>query len=368
MWSVIIAAAGNGARMETGVNKIFIELDGKPMLIRTLEKFLKVRAVKEIIIAYNPKDKDAIMGLIPDTDKIKLIEGGSTRTDSIRNALKFVTKAFVLVHDAARPYVSTQLISNVMHDTAKYGACIPVLPVTDTVKTVDGEFVTSTLTRDNLRRVQTPQGFTTSALREAYDSISSPATDDSSIFEQNGGKVHCIAGEQENIKVTTKDDLVTVRIGNGFDTHRLVEGRPLILGGVTIPYSKGLLGHSDADVVVHAIMDSLLSSVGLRDIGVYFPDTDNKYKDISSLILLNRVKDMLTAANATIVNVTASILAEKPKLMHYIPHMKRTIAATLGIAPDRVSLSATTTEGIGYVGREEGISTYAVSLIKKSSI
>ena len=364
MFSVIIAAAGSGSRMGNSENKIFLDIDGVPMIKATVDKFTCIDGIKEIIIAYNKSDLKRIKEILSDYDVV-YVEGGATRTQSVSNALKNVTCPYVLVHDAARPFVSKELIKRIMDKTVECGACIPVVDVIDTVKVVENDEVKRTLDRNKLKLVQTPQGFDTAKLIKAYNTSKS-RTDDSAVYEAFGEKVYCAEGERTNAKITVKEDLTPVRhVGNGFDTHRLVENRKLILGGVEIPYNKGLLGHSDADVLIHAIMDALLSASGLRDIGYYFPDTDNQYKDISSIELLKRVKVMLDENNYKVINISASILDQKPKLSSYIPQMKENIARILDMNVSDIGISATTTEGIGLVGREEGISVYAVALLEK---
>ncbi len=364
MFSVIIAAAGSGTRMGNGENKIFIDVDGTPVIKKTVDKFINVDGIDEIIVAYNKADKERIQSILKGYD-VKYVEGGATRAQSVSNALKSVSCPYVLIHDAARPFVSKELIERVIVKTVEYGACIPVIDVIDTVKQVENNEVKRTLDRNKLKFAQTPQGFDTAKLIKAYNA-SEGGTDDCAVYETFGEKVYCVDGERTNIKLTVKEDLIpNRRVGNGFDTHRLVENRKLILGGVEIPHNKGLLGHSDADVLIHAVMDALLSSAGLRDIGYYFPDTDNGYKDISSVELLKRVKAMLDEKNYKVVNISASILDQKPKLSPYIPQMKENIAQVLDMSADDIGISATTTEGIGLVGREEGISVYAVALIEK---
>ncbi len=364
MFSVIIAAAGSGTRMGSNENKIFIDIDGTSVIKKTVDKFIDVDCIGEIIVAYNKADKERIQSILNGYD-VKYVEGGATRALSVLNALKSVSCPYVLIHDAARPFVSKELIERVIVKTVEYGACIPVIDLIDTVKQVENNEVKRTLDRNKLKFAQTPQGFDAAKLIKAYNA-SEGGTDDCAVYETFGEKVYCVDGERTNIKLTVKEDLIpNRRVGNGFDTHRLVENRKLILGGVEIPHNKGLLGHSDADVLIHAVMDALLSSAGLRDIGYYFPDTDNVYKDISSVELLKRVKAMLDEKNYKVVNISASILDQKPKLSPYIPQMKENIAQVLDMSADDIGISATTTEGIGLVGREEGISVYAVALIEK---
>ena len=260
----------------------------------------------------------------------------------------------------------------------EYGSAVPVSPVTDTVKMVDGDIVEKTLNRNVLKLVQTPQVFSAKLLIDAYEAAYSEGyygTDDASLVERTGAEVHILEGNTDNIKLTTKEDIAkgrsiaggradAMRIGNGFDVHAFTEGRPLVLGGVEIPFEKGLEGHSDADVLLHAIMDALLGACGLPDIGELFPPGAAQYRNISSMILLERVKKKMDDGYCSVINVDATLIMQAPKIARYKDKMARNIAGVLGIQPEQVNIKGTTTEKLGFVGREEGIAASAVCLVR----
>lgn len=365
---VIIPAAGSGTRMNSKENKIFFQIiDGKSVLFHTLSTFCNIDYIDNIFIPCREEDEERILSLSRafTGKKIVTVRGGETRADSVKNALFLSSSDYVLVHDAARPYVDKTLIDRVTDKMLKNGAAIPVVPSPDTVKEILGGEVQRTIPRSKLALVQTPQGFDTNNLKKAYESVTSfdGVTDDASLYEKIG-KVYTVDGDKKNIKITTKEDLpIETRVGVGFDAHRFEKGRALYLGGVKIESEYGLLGHSDADVVLHAVMDSLLSSVHLRDIGVQFPCTP-EFKDISSVTLLERVMKMLEEQGAKVMNLSVVIVAEKPKLATHIDKISQNIARLLGIEEEKVSLTATTTEKLGFTGREEGIATEAVCMVK----
>lgn len=364
---VIIPSAGSGSRMGIEENKIFLPLsDGKSVLYHTLSAFCLLDYVSEIIIPCKEVDRDRIEQIASEftSKKIVIVKGGATRTESVKNALGKTSSDYVLVHDCARPFVTKDLIDRVKEKMLEFGSAIPVLTPSDTVKKVEGDKVCATLDRDSLALVQTPQGFDTKKLKIAYDSLGEEkVTDDASVYEKLY-EVCVVEGEKSNIKITTKEDLKKEqRVGVGFDAHRFEKGRDLYLGGVKIDSEYGLLGHSDADVLLHAIMDALLSSVHLRDIGVQFPCTP-EYKDVSSVKLYQKVMDMLKDKGAKIVNISAVIVAEKPKLSPHIEKIAKNIATLSGISEQNVSLSATTTEKLGFTGREEGIASEAICLVE----
>ena len=376
MVSIIIAAGGSGTRMNSPVNKIFLKLGNETVIERTLAPFFRCKDIGEIIIAGREQDIEQLKKLFKTSPvPIIYVTGGATRTESVRNALSAVHYDTVLIHDGARPYVTGELIQAIMRDTEIYGASIAGVRATDTVKLAKSDgIVYQTLPREDVVFVQTPQGFKTAEIIAAYKNCQESLSDDAAVFERNGGKVHITLSSPDNKKITVQDDInpqmLNVKCsmfnyasGIGYDLHKLVEGRPLILGGITIPHKLGLLGHSDADAVVHAVMDAMLSAAGLRDIGTYFPDTDPAYKNINSILLLKRVTDMLIKKGYRVSNISASILCEKPKLKDHIPKMCERIANTIGISSDKVALSATTLEGIGLVGREEAIACHATCLL-----
>ncbi len=365
-YSVIIPSAGVGARMKSKENKIFSKIDGESILYRTLSVFAEINEVEKVIIPCRSEDKQAIEETARRFEKLDVVTviGGQTRAESVKNALLLCESEYVLIHDCARPFVSKKLIKRVYEKTLERGSAIPVLPCTDTIKKVCGEKVEKTEDRSMLYLVQTPQGFFTEKLKKAYENtpITDLITDDASVYEKFFD-VFVVDGEKQNIKITTKDDLPkTAVVGVGFDAHRFEKGRQMWLGGIKLDLDYGLLGHSDADVVLHAVMDALLSSVHLRDIGVQFPCTP-EFKDISSRVLFEKVMDMLAEKGAEIVNISVVIVAEKPKLAPHIEKMTESIANLAKIDKNRVSITATTTEKLGFTGREEGIATEAVCTV-----
>jgi 2-C-methyl-D-erythritol 4-phosphate cytidylyltransferase/2-C-methyl-D-erythritol 2,4-cyclodiphosphate synthase len=306
--------------------------------------------------------------------------GGATRQATVRNALAHLPDGvrFVAVHDAARPLVSHALLDRLIATAMQYGTAIPALPVQDTLKRADdGRTVQATVPREGLYRVQTPQVFRADWLIEAHRRAAEEgfeqATDDAQLLERAGYPVHLVDGDPRNLKLTTPDDLHLLRLhigegaltrtGIGYDIHQLTEGRTLMLGGVAIDYPYGLQGHSDADVVLHAICDALLGAAALGDIGQHFPNTDPRWKDASSLTLLQQVRTLLAQHGWQPLNIDAMALAEAPKLAPYIPEMRQRIAHTLGILPEQVSIKATTNEGMDAVGARRAIACYAVAAI-----
>jgi 2-C-methyl-D-erythritol 4-phosphate cytidylyltransferase/2-C-methyl-D-erythritol 2,4-cyclodiphosphate synthase len=306
--------------------------------------------------------------------------GGATRQATVRNALAHLSDGvrFVAVHDAARPLVSHALLDRLIATATQHGTAIPALPVQDTLKRADdGRTVQATVPREGLYRVQTPQVFRADWLIEAHRRAAEQgfeqATDDAQLLERAGYPVHLVDGDPRNLKLTTPDDLHLLRLhigegaltrtGIGYDIHQLTEGRTLMLGGVAIEYPYGLQGHSDADVVLHAICDALLGAAALGDIGQHFPNTDPRWKDASSLTLLQQVRTLLAQHGWQPLNIDAMALAEAPKLAPYIPEMRQRIAHTLGILPEQVSIKATTNEGMDAVGARRAIACYAVAAI-----
>ena len=366
---VIIGAAGSGKRMGAPVPKQFLKVNGKTILEETVQKFKDSSIVDDITVVaaaeYVPLCEKLFCG-----GGVSVVTGGNERQDSIGNALDSLKERgvsdydIVLVHDGVRPYCSQELIQRVAKDAAEKGAVIAAVPPKDTIRHISE----GTLDRSKLYNVQTPQGFTASILQEAYGKAKEDGfygTDDAGLVERNGISVSITEGESTNIKITTPEDLkMENRIGTGFDVHRLTEGRKLILGGVDIPFEKGLDGHSDADVLVHALMDALLGTCAVGDIGKLFPDTDDSFKGISSLKLLKKVREVLTERGFTLVNCDMTLICQRPKLAPYIDQMRQNIADVLETDVDRVSIKATTTEKLGFAGRGEGICCEAVALLQ----
>ena len=367
--NLILTCAGSGKRMGLGINKLLYRVDGLTIFERSLAPFIFNDNISKIIITYAPADFKYFQYLSGKKGKdIVFSEGGKTRFESVKKALFYVDDDadIVMIHDGARPFVTQEIINSCIKKAKECGGCITAIPVTDTLKQVEGSKVIGTLDRRNYYFAQTPQAFIKNAIIDAYNNASGDFSDDGSVYEKFIGKLGVVQGSAENVKITTPSDLCrfipkNFTVGVGFDTHRLVPGRKLFLGGIEVPHYLGLLGHSDADVVLHAIMDSLLSACGERDIGVQFPDTDPQYEGISSLVLLNKVYEIISKKNFAVNNVSAVILAEKPKLSSYVPKMCKTIADALHVDVNRICISVTTTEGVGQVGHEQAISVSATS-------
>ncbi len=377
-WCILISG-GSGVRMGIQANKTLISLLGEPALCRAF-KVLR-RHVDGIVLVVRKQDEAEIRlafqtaGLPIDV----ITYGGADRQESVQNGLSALPEDcdIVLVHDGARPLIDDRTVENVLDSVRMYGSGIASTPVTDTIKQVDDNgVVVNTPQRDALRAVQTPQGFTRELLCRAHAEAKKRCTDDAALVESLGIPVHLCAGSPRNIKLTVPEDIALAeyylggmtRIGHGYDAHRLVEGRRLILGGVDIPHEKGLLGHSDADVLLHAIADALLGAAALGDIGRHFPDKDPQYKGISSLILLKRTAEILMSNGYVPANIDATVIAQRPKLAPYIDQMRSNIASVLNLPVSSVSVKATTTEHMGFEGEEAGISAHAVAIIRQVSI
>lgn len=386
MVTMIIAAAGQGKRMASDRNKVLLTLAGESILARTVKQIAACAEVDELILVAAAGEERLLeeIGNAAGRFSCKVVTGGAERQHSIANALAVTSETadVILVHDGARPLVSPECISEIIAAARCYRAAVTAVPVKDTIKQADEqEMVAATPERGKLWAVHTPQGFEAALLRDAYARAQQDgilATDDAALVERLGVKVKLVRGSYKNIKVTTPDDLTIaaallakeggmMRVGMGYDVHRLVEGRKLILGGEEIPYEKGLDGHSDADVLLHAIKDALLGAAALGDIGRHFPDTDAAYKGASSLKLLRRVGEIVSEHGYAVNNIDATIIAQRPKLAGFIPAMNRNIAETLGIAIDAVNVKATTTEGLGFAGSGEGMAAQAIaSVVKKA--
>lgn len=396
MVTAIIVAAGRGKRMNSDKNKVFMMLGNQPILLYSVLTFSACTVVDKIVVVAASDEVEYVEGLLENTAGVKnwqVVIGGSERQYSIANALKSVSEKtdLILVHDAARPLVSKECIRNVIQAAKEKKAVVAAVAVKDTIKIVDDcKNVIDTPDRNTLWAIQTPQGFDAKLLRNAYDKAEQDGylgTDDASLVERMGVKVKIVVSSYDNIKITTPEDIIIaealmkqdasssgrqeggkdmVRFGMGYDVHKLVEDRKLILGGVEIPYTLGLAGHSDADVLLHSIKDALLGAAALGDIGRHFPDTDMQYKGVSSILLLERVRDIVSEHGYIVNNIDATIVAQKPKLASYIPEMNKRIATALQVEVGQINVKATTTEGLGFVGQGEGIAAYAVASIVKN--
>ena len=369
--TAIIVAAGASRRM--GFDKLSYRLpDGRTVLETSCALFAAHPAVDELVLVAggNRPQCEAIAAACP--KPCTVVQGGATRADSVRSGLAAAKGQLVAIHDAARPFASAEIITAALQAAAESGAAAPAVPVKDTIKVADKDGkVVATPDRATLYAVQTPQCFDRALYLRALEAVSgekaSLVTDDCSLFELAGLPVTLTAGDYANLKITTKEDLQkekTMRIGHGYDVHRLVEDRKLILGGVEVPYEKGLLGHSDADVLLHAVMDAVLGAAALGDIGQHFPDTDPAYKGADSLALTREVAKIIAAHGYKVGNIDATILCQRPKLAPHIPAMRQNIADAFGLPLDAVSVKATTEEHLGFTGEGLGIAAHAVALIE----
>lgn len=362
--AVVIPAAGEGKRTGLKENKMFFCLDGEPIIKKTVRAFLNHPLVDAVCVVCAEKDSER-MQCILGTDVIYAV-GGNTRGESVYAGLKKVEDFDrVLIHDGARPFVSDGVISRTAENIAPGVCAVAGIKVTDTLKMLEGDRIKTTVDRNEFFRAQTPQGFMTKEIISLYESGKySDLTDDSQLFEKAGKQVKAVEGEEKNRKITTPEDVKGTPVfltGIGYDVHRFSENRKLVLGGVEIPYEKGLLGHSDADVLLHAVCDAILGAAGEGDIGKHFPDTDERYRGIKSTVLLENVNGLIEEKGFRVVNVSAVIVAQKPKLLPYIAEMNENIARIL--KTNRVNVAATTTEKLGFEGREEGISATATVLL-----
>ena len=366
----IIAAAGNGSRAKLNKNKLLFNLGDKTVLEKTVDVFLRSPFIDEIIVTANGADKEIFESFFKNDKNVRVVLGGSSRAESVKNALDAIADdGVVLIHDGARPYLSPALIERCAISAEKFGSGVAAVPTVDTIGVLNGDLLISTM-RNGVCAVQTPQAFSVSEIKRAYDMASdlSAFTDDAGIYCKYIKPARFVEGERTNVKLTNPEDFhnTVFRTGTGFDLHRLAEGRKLILGGVEIPHAKGLLGHSDADVLLHAIMDALLSAASLRDIGYHFPDTDPRYKGISSVLLYKEVITLIGKQEYKVNNISATIMAEKPKLMKFVPEMTANIAKLSFVPESDVGIGCTTLEGIGTVGREEGIAVQAYCSLKSA--
>ena len=381
--TAIILAAGNGSRMGSDMTKQRIVLCGESVLFRSVKAFDACSEIAHIIVVSRDDEIDWAREELSGFGKLfDVIPGGKTRAESVKRGfleLPYDTE-FVAIHDSARCLIRQEDIKRVVDKAYSYGAATACASVTDTVKAVDNDgMINTTLPRERLYLATTPQVFDKKTFIDALAEIdpTEQITDDNMIIERAGGRVYPVDIGKKNIKITTAEDLsyaeyilkrcdmAEIRIGHGYDVHRFSEGRRLILGGVDIPHIQGLLGHSDADVLTHAIMDAILGACGLGDIGRYFPDTDERYKDVSSLKLLSEVSSLIKAKRYSIVNIDATVVMQSPKISTYIGKMIENLSNILEIEQGRINIKATTEEHLGFTGSGEGASAHAVVSVKK---
>jgi 2-C-methyl-D-erythritol 4-phosphate cytidylyltransferase/2-C-methyl-D-erythritol 2,4-cyclodiphosphate synthase len=374
----VVVAAGAATRLAGALRKPFLPLGGQAVVERALAAFQASSRVRSVVLAVAAEDLERARRLA--SGKVAaVVAGGATRRASVAAGLDALPSGdWVVVHDGARPFVSPGLIERVLDAAAASGAATAALPVADTLKAVEGAQVRHTVDRRGLYAAQTPQAFRSDLLREAHRRVPADAavTDDAELVERIGVAVTVVPGEAANVKITTPEDYAlarrqvegtagAVRVGVGCDVHRLTPDRRLVLGGVTIPASRGLAGHSDADVLTHAVMDALLGAAGLPDIGHHFPPDDPTYREADSIGLLVSVAGLLRSAGWTVVNVDAVICAEAPRLSPFVAGMRARLAAALGVPEGAIGIKVTTAEGLGAIGRGDGIAAQAVALVQR---
>ncbi len=378
--AAILAAGGSGLR--AGVAKQWLALGAETVLRRSARLLASCPAVDEIVAVVPPGEEARGLAEVDGLGcPARAVAGGAARADSVRNGLLAADgAAVVLVHDAARPFASAGLAGRVAEAAARDGAALAALAVTDTVKRAAGEApprVAETLDRRALWLAQTPQGFRRELLLRAYDAAgaaASDATDECALVERLGAPVTLVPGEPGNFKITGPDDVLRARdaveapvaMGVGYDTHRFAAGRRLVLGGVEFE-GDGLLGHSDADVCAHAIGDAVLGAAGLGDLGRHFPDTDPRWRGVSSLLLLREIARLAAERGWRVGNCDVTLAARRPKIAPRAEEMRTRLAEALGVGPAQVNVKATTGEGMGFVGREEGIAAHAVALLVRGT-
>jgi len=378
---VIVVAGGTGRRMGAVVPKQFLSVGGRSLLDRTLSSISAASRVDAIVLALPadaaPEVPEAYRGF---PKMIAVVKGGAERHDSVRNALAAVPSeaSILLVHDAVRPFATPALFDRCAEQAIRNGAAVPVIPVRDTVKTWDKEAGTLvTRDRSEFLRAQTPQGFRSGILREAYALAAREGragTDDASLVEAAGHAVVAFPGEEANLKITLPEDLRMAagllsgdpdfRVGLGGDAHRLVPGRDLWLGGVRVDHPAGLLGHSDGDVLLHAVADAIYGAMGDRDIGFHFPPGREETLGISSRSILAHARGRMASGGFGLLGLDAVVVCETPRIAPLADALRASIAGILSVPEERVSVKGKTTEGMGFEGRGEGISAWAVALLR----
>lgn len=380
--SAIIAAAGRGTRFGGSSPKQLALLNGIPLLKWSVDAFLRSDLITSVVVSLPAElAGDPPPYLFSSHKPVRVVAGGARRQDSVANAFEVAAENvdIVAIHDAARPLVSDEVIARTVRAAANTGAAIAAVRARDTVKrAAQSGRIVETLSRDEIHLAQTPQAFRVEVLRDALR-LADDVTDEAMLAERAGYEVHVVEGDPRNLKITTPEDLAMaerlvappqpavprLRIGNGYDLHRLVPGRPLVLGGVTIPFEKGLQGHSDADAVCHAVTDALLGGAGRGDIGRLFPDTDPEWKDANSLELLRRAAGVVKEDGYSVVNVDVVVIAQRPKLVPHIEAMRQNLASALACDASQVSVKGKTNEGVDSMGTGDSIAVHAVALVSR---
>jgi 2-C-methyl-D-erythritol 4-phosphate cytidylyltransferase / 2-C-methyl-D-erythritol 2,4-cyclodiphosphate synthase len=375
----LVVAAGRGTRLGATLPKQYLPLAGKPLLRHSLEALAAHPAIDRVRVVYHPDDAGRYDVASRGLDLLPPVEGGAARQDSVRlglESLQSLAPAHVLIHDGARPFLDAGIIDRVLAALAEAPGAIPALMLSDTVKRGAEGRVVETVDRRGLWRAQTPQGFHYAAILAAHRAAAGEdLSDDAAVAERAGLAVRLVAGSEANLKVTTAEDLAAaerrlaarqgdIRTGQGFDVHAFGPGDHVWLCGVRVPHERSLIGHSDADVGLHAATDAILGALGAGDIGMHFPPSDPQWRGAASDRFLRHAAGLVAAAGGTVAHVDVTLICERPKIGPYRAAMVARLAEILGLAPGRVSVKATTTERLGFTGRGEGIAAQAVATLR----
>ena len=372
---LILLAAGDSKRFKSNIPKPFNMVNNKTLLEHSLDAFKDFSAIKKTIIVYNKKHKKYL-------DKLNLkntvmIVGGQTRQESTFKALKKIKKMNckkVLIHDAARPFPSKKIINEIINNLKRNHAVVPIIKINDATKRAEKNIIFKNIQRNSLRLAQTPQGFTFKKIYEKHEkNINASFDDDSALFTEDDEKVVAINGSKTNLKITDREDLNIFKSlkkgkiysGIGFDIHKLIKGRKLFLGGIKIPFKLGLKGHSDADPVLHALIDSLLGACKLGDIGKLFSNKNRKYKNIRSTLLLKKVIQLIKSKNFSINNIDINVITQEPKIKKYSKKMIYTISKICGINISQINIKGKTAEKFGLIGKGKAIASEVITSIIK---
>ncbi len=375
----LVVAAGRGSRFGGDLPKQYLPLGGQMVLRHAVVALARHDRVANVLVAIRPEDRPLFDRAVLGLQILPPVSGGATRQDSVRlglEALAIHRPEYVLIHDGARPFPDPGLIDRVIDGLDRAPAAIPCLPLRDTIKRADGAAIWGTIDRSDLWRAQTPQGFRFDAILAAHRAAAGHAfTDDSAVAEAAGLVPVLVEGGEGNLKVTTAEDLIAAerliaarqgdfRVGQGFDVHAFGPGGKLVICGVEIPHAAGLVGHSDADVGLHALTDAVLGAIAAGDIGMHFPPGNPEWRGAASDQFLRHAADLVQARGGTIAAVDVTIICERPKIGPYRAAMVERIATILGILPNHVSVKATTTDRLGFAGRGEGIAAQAVATVR----
>lgn len=380
--AVIILAGGSGIRVGSDIPKQYLSIGGRSILRRTVEAFTGHPEISRVQVVFRPEDQELYDAAVAGLDLPAPVPGGATRQESGRAGLEAIADdppELVLIHDAARPFVDHGVIDRTLAVLKQHPAALPAMPVTDTVKrgagTADDPLVGETIPRDGLWRAQTPQGFRYADILSAHRTHAGDGlTDDAAVAEAAGMTIALVEGSEDNVKITTTEDLerarrhvgADIRTGSGFDVHAFDDGDHVTLCGIDIPHDRGLAGHSDADAGLHALTDAILGTIGAGDIGQHFPPSDPQWKGAPSDMFLRHAAGLVADRGGSITSVDVTLICERPKIGPHRDAMVARVADILSLDTDRVSIKATTTEGLGFTGRREGIAAQAVATVSLS--